>query len=170
MKHGCKNFVQEMEIVNFDGRDPRDFRKQVREYSALLLTGGGDIHPSLYGNPDTEHLCQGIDIKRDELEYNMLEAALTCELPHISHLQGASGNKCISRRITDSAYSLLCPIKIPHKEQQDLYHQVLNQTGIHNCSGSQEPNKGMVNSSHHQAIDKLGSGLKITAFQCRWST
>ncbi len=64
----------------------------------LVLTGGGDIHPSLYGNPDTEHYCQGIDIKRDELEYNMLEAALTCELPVLAICRGTAGNKCISGR------------------------------------------------------------------------
>jgi putative glutamine amidotransferase len=151
-----------MEIVNFDGRDPGDFRKQVREYSGLVLTGGGDIHPSLYGNPDTEHQCQGIDITRDELEYNMFEAALTCELPVLAICRGLQViNVFLGGSLIPHIPAL--PDKIVHKEQQDVYHLVSinHDSQLFRITGT---NNGMVNSSHHQAIEKLGSGLKISAF------
>jgi len=151
-----------LEIVNFDGRDPGEFRSRVREYSGLVLTGGGDIHPSLYGNPDTEHHCQGIDSKRDELEFNMLEAALTCELPILAICRGLQViNVFLGGTLIPHLPAL--PDKIPHKEQQDVYHRVsINQDSqLFRLTGT---NNEMVNSSHHQAIEKPGSGLKITAF------
>ena len=77
-----------VEIVNFNGREPGDFKRSVQSYSGLVLTGGGDVHPSLYGNPDTEQHCQGIDIRRDEREFNMLEAALTVGIPVLAICRG----------------------------------------------------------------------------------
>jgi putative glutamine amidotransferase len=151
-----------VELVNLYGLDPGDFRSSVREFSGLVLTGGGDIHPSLYGNPDTEHHCQGIDIKRDELEFSMLEAALTCGLPILAICRGLQViNVFLGGTLIPHIPAL--PEKIPHKEQQDVYHPVsINpDSQLYRITGT---NNEMVNSSHHQAIEKLGSGLQITAF------
>lgn len=151
-----------LEIVNFDGRNPGDFRSRIREFSGLVLAGGGDIHPSLYGNPDTEHHCQGVDIKRDELEFNMLEAALTCELPILAICRGLQAlNVFLGGTLIPHISAL--PDKLPHKDQQDVYHRVSINTDSHlfRITGTQNES---VNSSHHQAIDKPGSGLLITAF------
>ncbi len=151
-----------LEIVNFDGRDPGDFRSRVREYSGLVLTGGGDIHPSLYGNPDKEHHCQGVSIKRDELEYNMLEAAFTCELPVLAICRGLQViNVFLGGTLIPHIPAL--PGKIPHKEQQDVYHlvSISQDSQLFRIAGT---NIEMVNSSHHQAIEKLGFGLRITAY------
>lgn len=151
-----------LELVNFYGLDPGDFKSRVRNFSGLVLTGGGDIHPSLYGNPDTERHCQGIDIKRDELEFNMLEAALTCRLPILAICRGLQViNVFLGGTLIPHIPAL--PDKIPHKEQQDVFHpvsinpdsQLFRITGILSET---------VNSSHHQAIEKQGSGLQITAY------
>jgi putative glutamine amidotransferase len=152
----------DIEIVNFDGRDPGDFRSRVQEYSGLVLTGGGDIHPSLYGNPDTEHHCQGIDIKRDELEYGMLEAALTCELPILAICRGLQVlNVFLGGTLIPHIPAL--PDKLVHKDQQDVHHSVsLNpESELFRITGIMEET---VNSSHHQAIENPGSGLVITAY------
>ena len=149
-------------MVNFDGRDRGDFRCRVREFSGLVLTGGGDIHPSLYGNPDTEHHCQGVDIKRDELEFNMLEAALTCELSILAICRGLQVlNVFLGGTLIPHISAL--PDKLPHKDQQDVYHRVSINTDSHLFRITGTHNES-VNSSHHQAIDKPGSGLLITAF------
>jgi putative glutamine amidotransferase len=151
-----------LEIVNFDGRDPGDFRSRVQQYSGLVLTGGGDIHPSLYGNPDTEHYCQGIDIRRDELEFSMLEAALTCDLPILAICRGLQVlNVFLGGTLIPHIPAI--PGKLRHKDQLDVNHgvsinpdsQLFRISGTHN---------EIVNSSHHQAIEKPGSGLLITAF------
>jgi len=151
-----------VEIVNFDSRDPGDFRSRVRDYSGLVLTGGGDIHPSLYGNPDTELHCQGIDIKRDELEFNMLEAALTCELPILAICRGLQVlNVFLGGTLIPHIPAL--PHKLLHKDQQDVHHSVsiITDSQLFRIAGTIN---GTVNSSHHQAIEKQGSGLVITAF------
>lgn len=151
-----------IEIVNFDGRDPGDFRNCVREYSGLVLSGGGDIHPSLYGNPDTENYCQGIDIKRDDLEFNMLEAALTYKLPVFAICRGLQVVNVFLGGTLIPHIPVL-PGKIQHKDQHDLYHSVSIKPGSE-LSGITGTLNEKVNSSHHQAIEKAGSGLVITAY------
>jgi putative glutamine amidotransferase len=151
-----------LEIADFDGRDPGDFRRRIREFSGFVLTGGGDIHPSLYGNPDSEHYCQGIDIKRDELEFNMLEAALTYELPIFAICRGLQVlNVFLGGTLIPHIHAL--PDKLLHKDQQDVTHGVSINTDsqLFRITGTRYEK---VNSSHHQAIEKPGSGLQITAF------
>jgi putative glutamine amidotransferase len=151
-----------LDIVNYEGRDPGDFRLRVGEYSGLVLTGGGDIHPSLYGNPDTEHYCQGIDITRDELEFNMLEAALTFGLPILAICRGLQVlNVFLGGTLIPHIPAL--PGKLLHKDQQDVNHRIsVNpDSQLFRIAGTGDE---IVNSSHHQSIDKPGSGLLISAF------
>jgi putative glutamine amidotransferase len=127
-----------------------------------VLTGGGDIHPSLYGNPDTENYCVGIDIKRDELEFDMLEAALTCGLPVLAICRGLQVlNVFLGGTLIPHIPSL--PDKLIHKDSQDVDHSISINPGsqLFRITGA---GKGIVNSSHHQAVEKPGSGMLITAF------
>ena len=151
-----------LEIMNFYGLDPGDFRSRVRKFSGLVLTGGGDIHPSLYGNMDTEHHCQGIDIKRDELEFNMIEAALTRGLPILAICRGLQVlNVFLGGTLIPHIPAL--PDKLTHKDQQDVYHgvSISPDSQLFRIIGTCNE---LVNSSHHQAIEKPGSGLQITAY------
>jgi putative glutamine amidotransferase len=151
-----------LEIVNFDGRDPEEFRSRVQEYSGLVLTGGGDIHPSLYGNPDTGQYCQGIDIRRDELEFSMLEAALTFNLPILAICRGLQVlNVFLGGTLIPHIPAI--PGKLLHKDKVDVNHEVSISPDSQLFSISGTYNE-IVNSSHHQAIEKPGSGLLITAF------
>jgi putative glutamine amidotransferase len=151
-----------LEIVDFYGRDPGDFRSCIRQFSGLVLTGGGDIHPSLYGNPDTEHYGQGIDIIRDDLEYNMLETALTRGLPILAICRGMQVlNVFLGGTLIPHIPAL--PDKLLHKDQQDVNHIISVDPGSQLFRYTAVSNE-MVNSSHHQAIEKPGSGLLITAF------
>jgi len=151
-----------LDLVNFDSCDPGDFRRTIGEFSGLVLSGGGDIHPSLYGNPDTGNQCQGIDVKRDELEFSMIEAALIRKLPILAICRGLQVlNVFLGGTLIPHIPDLHG--KVMHKDIQDVNHPVIvypdsqlyRITETINCT---------VNSSHHQAIENPGSGLVITAY------
>ncbi len=157
-----KKLDPSLEIVNYEGRDRDDFKNRVDQFAGLVLSGGGDIHPSLYGNFDPEHHCQGIDIKRDDLEFSMLEAALTCGIPILAICRGMQllnvflGGTLITDIGALSGH-------IIHKDRQDVYHEisVLPGSQLNRIAGITGET---VNSSHHQAMDKTGSGLLISAY------
>jgi putative glutamine amidotransferase len=47
----------------------------------LILSGGGDVHPRYFGQPLAGAETETIDIKRDELEIELAQAALAADLP-----------------------------------------------------------------------------------------
>ncbi len=157
-----RKLCPELEIVSFEGRDPGDFRSRVRQFSGLVLTGGGDIHPSLYGNMDAEHHCRDIDIRRDELEFGMLEVALTCNLAVLGICRGLQVlNVFLGGTLIPDIPSI--PGKLPHKGQADLNHKISIEPDSH-LFGISGAGTVIVNSSHHQSVETPGSGLLITAY------
>jgi len=132
----------------------------------LLLTGGEDINPSYYGKLNELSKCEEINDYRDSLEFALINRALLVRMPIFGICRGeqilnvALGGTLLTDIPTDvgSQVAHSCPpgpdgcfhsVKID--PQSDLYHL----TGIEN---------GIVNSSHHQAVDMVAPGMKITAF------
>lgn len=58
------------------------------DIGAMILWGGGDIHPSWYGQQDTG-LTYGVSVRRDMFEYNLIEDAVAKGIPIIGICRGA---------------------------------------------------------------------------------
>ena len=123
----------------------------------LVLTGGTDVDPARYGgSPDPAMLP--VNPARDELELALLDAALRRELPVLAICRGLQLVN-VSRGGT-----LLAHLS---EHSADLRHDVLIEPGstlaaLHGFQGS---TGGVisVNSLHHQAVDRLGHDLVVTA-------
>jgi putative glutamine amidotransferase len=158
-----ENLYPGIELTDFDNRDPDDFTTRLHSYSGLLLTGGGDINPGLYGYDDPCNHSRGIDPRRDELEMRMTEAAFRHHLPVFAICRGLQVLNVYlgGTLITDIA---ACKgDQVVHKDQHDVMHTISLVAGsqINHITGL---TGGTVNSSHHQAIDRLADGLIATAF------
>ena len=125
----------------------------VYEYSpdceGLLLPGGGDIDPSMYGQKD-----QGstkIDEERDEIEKDLLEKFMASRRPVFGICRGAQ----------------LINVVLGGTLHQDIPNHTMieGHDRIHESYTTDETLKSLfgerfsVNSAHHQAIDRLGEGL-----------
>jgi putative glutamine amidotransferase len=131
----------------------------------LLLTGGEDVNPSYYGKSNEVSKCGKIDDYRDSLELALINRAIIKRIPVFGICRGeqilnvALGGTLITDIPTDygkkEVHSSINGSEDPlHTinigEGSDLY-QI---TGVEN---------GTVNSSHHQAVDLVAPGMKITA-------
>jgi putative glutamine amidotransferase len=131
----------------------------------LLLTGGEDVNPVYYGKLNELSKCEEIDNYRDSLELALINRALLVRMPVFGICRGeqilnvAIGGTLLTDIPTDVGTQVAhrCPpgskgclhsVKIDR--QSDLYQL----TGVEN---------GMVNSYHHQAVDMVAPGMKITA-------
>jgi putative glutamine amidotransferase len=151
----------QLPILNFDHSDPALFTDSPEDYAGLLLTGGGDIAPERYDTKGKGAFCQNIDRVRDEIEFRMIEAALRARLPVFAICRGLQvlnvwlGGTLITDIADFSGINI-------HKGEKDTEHEISIDRGSDLARITGEL-KGMVNSSHHQAISRLGEGLVITA-------
>ncbi len=124
----------------------------------LVLTGGGDVHPRLYGADGTLEGLGGVDERRDEFELDLIDRVLTTERPILGVCRGmqimnvALGGTLV-RDLEAAGYR-------NHRStaEQKTEHgiSVVPHTLLHVLAGSSAVR---VNSSHHQAVEELGRGL-----------
>lgn len=138
----------------------------------LIIPGGSDLDPALYGQkPHKETIC--IDPHRDRWEIELVRAALRNNVPILGVCRGmqllnvALGGTLIQHLPDES-----------HKVTEEFHkpaHEVLVTPGsrVAQALGIAHPQTTdgeqaeyaliSVNSIHHQAIERLGEGLEVTA-------
>ena len=135
-------------------------QRSIDGLGGLVLTGGTDINPSRYGQ--VPHPLTGKpDNERDEMEVELLGAALRTGIPVLCICRGMQMLNVVlgGSLIQDLATS------INHAQKPGSHptaHSVEVAPGTHLAEIIGE-GRHKVNSRHHQAIDKLGSGLIATA-------
>jgi len=125
---------------------------------ALLLTGGDDLDPSFYGEEILNKTVK-IDALRDSFEIKLAESFLKRKKPILTICRGF---QLINVLLGGDLYQDLAAQKGLYHSDPQLRHPV------HACEGSVLAQlfgtEFKVNSTHHQAVRKLGRGLKATAF------
>lgn len=127
----------------------------LEEMSGLLLTGGPDIALEFLRQPvpDPSVLDKDVDLARDAWEFDAARDALARELPIFAICKGL--------QVFNVALGGTLKIDIKgHNlpEQKDRDSQPLR-----NDRGASHRFE-MVNSSHHQAIDRLADGCEVEAW------
>lgn len=128
---------------------------------ALVLTGGKDVAPELYADWPDETV--ETDSARDGVEFKLIETAIGNRLPILGICRGLQvlnvyfgGNLVIDlEKYYGRNHRAL-------SKTEDRYHGVKLFEGSH-LRQFIEKETGQVNSAHHQAADRIGSGLKVTA-------
>lgn len=133
---------------------------------ALLLMGGPDVDPALYGyepHPNT----YGVNTLQDHFEMALLHAAMLLEKPVLAVCRGiqlvnvALGGT-LYQHIDDDSDVAHKPTNFPDGEEFTVHSvRIAQGSHIHRVIGASEID---VASFHHQAIDVLGAGLTAVAW------
>jgi len=127
----------------------------IADFDGLLLTGGSDIAAEFLKQPipDPSVLETDVDAMRDRWEFTAVDQALERGLPILSICKGM--------QLFNVALGGTLKLDIPgHKapEQKDNDVQALR-------SDTRATHRfEKVNSSHHQAVDSLGKGLRVESW------
>lgn len=131
----------------------------------ILLTGGEDVFPGLYGKIDDTARCGSIDTYRDSLEIALINYAIENNMPLIGVCRGL--------QIINVALNGSLVVDIPtdfesaviHRQAdwQNCFHPVYLVDATH-LNVISEGHQDSVASNHHQGIDLLGEGLQISAY------
>ena len=120
---------------------------------ALLLSGGGDIHPSYYGRHMTGKDAS-VDQKRDEREWELLRQFCARKKPVFGICRGL--------QVIDVFFggTLFQQLATAYVHENTIHTIITSEDGwLRPLLGETVP----VNSYHHQAIRTLGAGLRVTA-------
>lgn len=139
--------------------------KLLEECDGLLLTGGPDINPGLYGKKYDTTLVDISDFKRDSLELLLIKKALKLELPLLGICRGLqminiSQGGTLIRDIPTEFNS-----KIYHRcsDKSNCYHQIFIKKNSQ-LYKTVNNDLGIVNTNHHQGIDILAGNLSAVAY------
>ena len=146
-----------------------DPHEAVQAIDGLLLTGGGDVHPALFGETPHETFVAA-EPGRDEHEVALVKAALDRRLPVFAICRGvqvmnvACGGSLVQDIPSDVGTGVSHQVAMP---KNALAHEVWVNRGSLLWSLIEERLEGgdtcMVNSRHHQAVKTVAPGFVVTA-------
>jgi gamma-glutamyl-gamma-aminobutyrate hydrolase PuuD len=128
--------------------------------AGLLLMGGTDVNPKLYGaSPAPE--SDEPDDERDAVEWRLINEALERDLPIFAICRGL---QMLNVHHGGSLHQHLGSPRhdTDFEDKSTIAHEVTIEPESHlaNIVGS---TRLRVNSRHHQAIDRIGEGLRVSA-------
>lgn len=150
---------------------PRELRHDealqlLKGFKALVLMGGADVDPHLYGQQRQPHVY-GVNPEQDHFEMALVHAAIEMKLPTLAVCRGiqlvnvALGGTLIQHIGDIPGVVQHAPGKFPAGQDYALHDvNISPRTKLSKAVGATKVN---VASFHHQGIDVVGKGLKVVA-------
>jgi len=135
----------------------------VDKLDGLIITGGVDIDPGLYGEQNTN--SQGINRERDDFEIQLIKSARERQLPILCICRGiqvlniAFGGS-LYQDIPTSIKGALKHTRIPNDPETFHMTSLIGKSFLNEIFNNEEI---QVNSSHHQSIRDTGDGLEVVS-------
>ncbi len=143
---------------------PADVPALLDRLDGVLLSGGVDVDPALYGQARHPRLGR-VNRRRDDFELALTREALRRDLPILAICRG--------HQVLNVAAGGTLVQDIPSTLEGDVEHdasgrrwrrshrvQVTSGTRLHEILGQDALS---VNSFHHQAVERVGAGLVVSA-------
>lgn len=129
------------------------------EVHGLLLLGGGDVNPNLYG-AERDPKCYGIDDERDEAEWYALEEARTRGIPVLGICRG---NQLMNVHAGGTLHQHIQRFEETHEFHQGHDARVVAVKGSRLAKAWGKREQWAVH-IHHQAIKDLAPGYVASGF------
>jgi len=142
-------------------------RVRAEDYDGVMFCGGEDVNPSSYGEA-THYASVQSDPARDQFEFALLDRAITHRLPILGICRGV---QMINVKFGGTLYQDLAEDAATEVEHRQTKTGATREDPTHNIHVT-DPESNLaavirgtcrVNSLHHQAVKRLGHGLKVTA-------
>jgi putative glutamine amidotransferase len=139
-----------------------DVEGMIEHLDGLVLSGGADLDPALYGQEPDENL-QSLEPDRDEWEMDLFAAARTRDIPVLAICRGfqlvnvAFGGTLVQHVELDEGSG--------HPQWNVDGHTATHEVNVvaDTMISTLLPSRWSVNSLHHQTVERLGEGLTASA-------
>ncbi len=131
-----------------------------KRLDGVILSGGNDIDPTLYGANKDAHNTE-LDKKRDAFELEIIDKAYKEELPILGICRGA---QLINIYFEGNLYAKILDLDEYLIHQNSIFPikeaKVKKNTDLHSAV---EEDEILINSIHNQAINKVGEDLEVSS-------
>jgi len=154
-------------VILSPGLSDETLRAMFERLDGLLLSGGGDVDPAIYGE-EPHHTIWGLDMKRDHAELALAKWAADDQKPLLCICRGTQVlNVALGGSLLQDIESMH-PEPLTHMFDQETtpreqitHHITVNTDSL--LGELLQANVAQVNSWHHQAIKRVASDLKVVA-------
>ncbi|GAA1324601.1 gamma-glutamyl-gamma-aminobutyrate hydrolase family protein [Leucobacter albus] len=164
------NFPKVLECLTAVGFEPRvmaDPTERLDGVVAVVVPGGGDIAPYRYGGNPAGNVY-GVDELQDELDFWLIDHALSAGLPLLGICRGA---QAINVFLGGTLHEDLPPGSDPHHNNVFaatdssvfVHHEVSIEPDSLVAGSLDGATKVTVPSAHHQSINRVAAGLRVVA-------
>jgi putative glutamine amidotransferase len=142
---------------------PENAAEIVKDLDGILLAGGDDFHPAVYGE-EPHPTVEPMDERRQQNDLNLARLAREHNVPTLGICLGLQAmNVAAGGTLIQDINSQLETDVVHESDPSDrVRHDVTIETGT-KLSTILPARTLDVNSSHHQAIKDVGDGLRVTA-------
>ena len=132
--------------------DPDEVGARLAFADAVLLPGGGDLHPRRYGDEHTHDDVYDVDDEQDAFDLAVAAWALATGIPTLAVCRGTqvvnvSRGGTLRQHMDDPHRSVVHEVGV---SEPSLLSSVVGATLTASCY-------------HHQSLDRLGTGVQATA-------
>jgi putative glutamine amidotransferase len=149
------------------GATPQNMSSMLAHVDGLLISGGGDVDPSLYGGDRRDPIVKGVNPVRDGNEIAAFESAWRRGIPTLAICRGA---QLVNAARGGTLYLDLDrdhPSDVDHRRTEeeliDVGHRVHVVAGSRVAEWLGTHGSISVNSQHHQGVRELAPGFVATA-------
>ena len=135
-----------------DTPDALDWASRLAGFDGVLLAGGGDIDPALYGGDAQHESVYDVDAVQDAADLSVAEYCLAQGIPTLAVCRGMH----VVNVVRGGTLVVDMPVNHRHVVQGIRLDEGSAALGI---AGSDVT----ISCYHHQAVDRLGEGIQVVA-------
>jgi putative glutamine amidotransferase len=152
----------DLDLIDMYSKSMDSVEYWLGQADGIIISGGEDVNPALYGMEEEIGKCEGIDYRRDTLEIRMIKYAMENKIPLLCICRGcqilnvANGGNLIPDIPTD-----FDTIIVHNGGTNKHWVNIIGGTllyGICHTGGD------TVNSYHHQAVAKAAPSFRAVAY------
>jgi putative glutamine amidotransferase len=149
-------------VLHGPAGDPAaELTARLRRFDGILLPGGADLGPGRYGQVPVPEVVGVVDFQ-DDLDLAVAQTVVTEDLPTLAICRGM---QVLNVALGGTLVQHLAPSSVHHVDpggRGECLHEVSVDPGtrLRQVVGQ---DRIPVSSYHHQAVDRIGAGLRVVA-------